>query len=342
MDKFIEMQAFVAASDAGSIVKAAEALDVSKAAVSRYVAELESRLGVRLLHRTTRRLSLTPEGEVFVARSRELLGGVEEAEGEITSRSGEASGLLRINVPFSFGLLHLAPLWAEFMAQHPKVVLDMTLPGRVVDLVDEGFDRAVRIARLPDSTLVSRQLTSTPMVLCASSGYLRSRRHTGHPSKLPGLDVLTYSLFLMDDQWEFTGPEGSTSVKVTPRLRTNSGDTCRVAALRHQGIVLQPRFLVEPDLLAGTPVEVMAAWRSIELGVYAVYPSRKLVSPKVRVMIGFLVNAFVMRAWPAQRPASLDPDRRRARPCRTPYLGPCPIPRSPSRSSPRSHSPCPA
>lgn len=299
MDRFEEMRVFTAVVDAGSFVGASDALAMSKAAVSRHVAELESRLGVRLLHRTTRRLSLTPEGEVFHGRCRELLGGVDEAEAEITSRSGEASGVLRINVPFSFGLLHLAPLWAEFMAQHPKVVLDVTLADRVVDLVEEGFDLAVRIARLPNSSLVSRQLTSTRLVLCASPAYLRARGHPGHPSDLARHDVLAYSLFSMGDQWEFTGPEGTATVKVAPRLRTNSGDTCRVAALRHQGIVLQPSFLVGPDLLAGTLVEVMPAWRSIELGVYAVYPSRKFVSPKVRLMIEFLVNAFGMRGWPA-------------------------------------------
>jgi DNA-binding transcriptional LysR family regulator len=298
MDKFIEMQAFVAVADAGSFVKAAEALDVSKAAVSRYVAELETRLGVRLLHRTTRRLSLTPEGEVFQARCRELLGGIDDAEAEITLSSGEASGLLRINVPFSFGLLHLAPLWPEFMTQHPKVTLDVTLADRVVDLVEEGFDLAVRIARLPSSSLVCRALTSTRMVLCASPAYLRARGEPSHPSELAAHHVLTYSLFSMGDQWDFTGPEGSASVKVTPRMRTNSGDTCRVAALRHQGIVLQPSFLVGPDLLAGTLVEVMPTWRSVELGVYAVYPSRKFVSPKVRLMIDFLVNAFSIPAWP--------------------------------------------
>ena len=300
MGKFIEMQAFAAVADAGSFVRAAEALDVSKAAISRYVADLESRLGVRLLHRTTRKLSLSAEGEVFLARCRELLDGVDEAEAEITSSSGEASGLLRINVPFSFGLLHLAPLWAEFMAQHPKVVLDVTLADRVVDLVEEGFDMAVRIARLPNSSLISRPLTSTRMVLSASPAYLQARGHPGHPSELVGHDVLTYSLFSMGDQWEFTGPQAAAaSVKVTPRMRTNSGDTCRVAALRHQGIVLQPSFLIGSDLLAGTLVEVMPAWRSIELGVYAIYPSRKFVAPKVRLMVEFLVNAFKMRAWPA-------------------------------------------
>ena len=303
MDRFEEMRVFAAVVDAGSFVGASEALKMSKAAVSRHVAELESRLKVRLLHRTTRRLSLTPEGEVFHGRCRELLGGVDEAEAEITSRSGEASGLLRINVPFSFGLLHLAPLWVEFMARHPKVTLDVTLADRVVDLVEEGFDMAVRIARLPNSSLVSRPLASTRLVLCASPAYLHARGQPGHPSDLARHDVLAYSLFSMGDQWQFTGPagesEGVVSVKVTPRLRTNSGDTCRVAALRHQGIVLQPTFLVGPDLLAGTLVEAMPAWRSVELGVYAVYPSRKFVSPKVRLMIDFLVEAFRMRPWPA-------------------------------------------
>jgi DNA-binding transcriptional LysR family regulator len=299
MDRFEEMRVFAAVVDAGSFVGAAGALEMSKAPVSRYVAELESRLGTRLLHRTTRKLSLTPEGEVFYARCRELLGGVEEAEAEITSRSGEASGLLRVNVPVSFGLLHLASLWAEFMAQHPRVTLDVTLADRVVDLVEEGFDLAVRIARLPNSSLVSRPLTSTRLVLCASPAYLRKRGQPTHPSELASHDVLAYSLFSMGDQWEFTGSEGVVSVKVAPRMRTNSGDTCRVAALRNQGIVLQPTFLVGPDLLAGTLVEVMPAWRSIELCVCAVYPSRKFVSPKVRLMIEFLVNAFRTRAWPA-------------------------------------------
>jgi DNA-binding transcriptional LysR family regulator len=299
MDRFEEMRVFAAVVDAGSFVGAAGALEMSKAPVSRYVAELESRLGTRLLHRTTRKLSLTPEGEVFYARCRELLGGVEEAEAEITSRSGEASGLLRVNVPVSFGLLHLASLWAEFMAQHPRVTLDVTLADRVVDLVEEGFDLAVRIARLPNSSLVSRPLTSTRLVLCASPAYLRRRGQPTHPSELASHDVLAYSLFSMGDQWEFTGSEGVVSVKVAPRMRTNSGDTCRVAALRNQGIVLQPTFLVGPDLLAGTLVEVMPAWRSIELCVCAVYPSRKFVSPKVRLMIEFLVNAFRTRAWPA-------------------------------------------
>src|SRR5687767_15724643 len=151
MDKFQEMQAFKAVVDAGSFVRASDSLAMSKAAVSRQVADLETRLGVRLLHRTTRKLSLTQEGEVFYARCRELLGGLEEAEAEAAARSGEAVGLLKVSAPMSFGLLHLAPLWAGFMQAHPDVSLEVSLADRMVDLVEEGLDLAVRIARLPSS-----------------------------------------------------------------------------------------------------------------------------------------------------------------------------------------------
>lgn len=143
VDKFQEMRAFVTVVDTGSFVRAADALSTSKTAVSRLVGELESRLGTRLLHRTTRRLSMTPEGEVFYERCRQLLDGVAEAEAELTAHSGEAIGQLRVNVPVTFGLLHLAPLWPAFMELHPKVALDVTLSDRLVDLVDEGYDLAV-------------------------------------------------------------------------------------------------------------------------------------------------------------------------------------------------------
>lgn len=298
MDRFLEMEAFAAVVQAGSFIKAADALNISKAAISRYVAQLESRLGVRLLQRTTRTLSLTPEGEAFHRRCRELLDGVALAETEVAAHTQDASGLLRINVPVSFGLLHLAPLWPEFMRRHPKVTLEVTLTDRLVDLVDEGFDMAVRIAHLPSSSLVSRALASTRMVLCASPAYLRTRGAPRHPSELAAHDVLAYSLFSMGDQWEFAGPGGTVSVHVTPRLRTNSGDTCRAAALRDQGIVLQPTFLVGADLTAGTLVEVMPAWRSVTIGIHVIYPTRKFVSPKVRLMTAFLVEAFGQPAWP--------------------------------------------
>lgn len=299
MDRYQALEAFVAVVDAGSFVRGAEALGLSKAAISRYVGDLESHLGVRLMNRTTRKLSLTVEGEVFLARARELLAGFEEAEAEITSHAGEAVGQLKINVPVSFGLLHLAPLWAAFMAQHPKVTLDLTLSDRVVDLIDEGYDLAVRIARLPASSLVSRKLTSTRLVLCASPDYLRRHGTPAHPSELAAHAVMAYSLLSLGENWAFDGPQGPVTVKIMPRLRSNSGDTCRSVALAHGGIVLQPTFLVGAELISGELVEVLPQFRSIELEVYAVYPTRKHLTPKVRMLVDFLVEAFRVRSWPA-------------------------------------------
>lgn len=292
MDRFQEMRVFVAVVDAGSFVGAADALDISKAAVSRIVSELELRLGVRLLHRTTRRLSLTNEGELFVARCRELLSGVEEAEAEITEHSGQAVGVLKVSAPFSYGVLRLAPLWGEFMAQHPGIQLEVTLSDRFVDLVDEGFDLAIRIARLESSSLVSRRLSSTRLVLCASPRYLKKHGRPREPQDLAGHAVLAYSLLAAGDSWEFEGPDGPVAVKVRPRMRSNSGDVCRAIALSHQGIVLQPTFLVGEDLAAGRLVELLPDYPARELGVYAVYPSRKHFLPKVRLLIDHLAAAL--------------------------------------------------
>ena len=297
MDKFQEMRTFVAVVDAGSFVRAAEALVMSKAAVSRYVTELETRLGVRLLQRTTRKLSLTGEGEVFHARCQALLADIEEAEAEISARSGQAVGLVKVNVPVSFGILHLATLWGEFRALHPLVTFDVTLADRVVDLVEEGYDLAVRIARLPSSTLISRKLSATRMLLCASPQYLQRAGTPQHPSELAQHAVLAYSLLVSGDEWHFDGPQGPVSVKTAPCIRTNSGDTCRAAALQHQGIVMQPSFMVGADLAAGTLIELMPPYRGLELGIYAVYPTRKHVSPKVRLLIDFLVESFKQPSW---------------------------------------------
>ena len=298
MDRFLEMQAFVAVVDAGSFVRGADALEMSKSVVSRLVAELEERLGVRLLQRTTRKLSLTWEGERFHERCKELLAGVGHAEGEITHHAGELIGELRVSAPGTFGLMHLAPLWPVFLARHSKLTLDVTLADRFVDLVDEGYDVAVRIAQLPDSSLVSRKLAATRLVLCATPQYLRRHGSPNVPADLAGHPVFAYKLLTSGDQWHFDGPEGRTTVKVTPRMRSNSGDSCREAALQHQGIVLQPTFLVGEQLDSGALVEVMPAYRSIELGIYAVYPSRKQLAPKVRLLVDFLVESFRERLWP--------------------------------------------
>ncbi|HPU54019.1 MAG TPA: substrate binding domain-containing protein, partial [Burkholderiaceae bacterium] len=194
--------------------------------------------------------------------------------------------------------LHLAPLWGEFRSRHPKVVLDVTLGERIVDLVEEGYDLAVRIAQLPASSLISRKLSSTRMVLCASPAYLRRAGRPKHPSDLAAHAVLAYSHLSTGDDWSFESPEGPVTVRTHPTVRCNSGDTCRIGALHHQGIVLQPSFLVGDDLKAGTLVELLPRYRAMELDIQAVYPSRKHVSPKVRLMIDFLVAAFRKPRWP--------------------------------------------
>ncbi len=288
MDRFLEMKTFCTVVDSGSFVKAADTLGLSKAAVSRYIAELETRLGVRLLHRTTRRLSLTDEGTVFDARCRELLSGIEEAEAEISSRSGEARGLLRVNVPVTFGILHLAPLWSGFHELHPQVRLDVELSDRVVDVVEEGYDLAIRIATLPSSSLISKRLAGTRVVLCASPAYLKQHGKPTHPADLAVHQLIGYSYWSGGDTWTFAGPEGPVSVKIQPWMVSNNGDTCRALALAHQGIILQPSFLVGDDLAAGRLVELLPAYRSIELGIYAIYPTRKHVAPKVRALVNFL------------------------------------------------------
>ncbi|EON91381.1 LysR family transcriptional regulator [Marinobacter lipolyticus SM19] len=304
MDKLLEMQTFVSVVDAKSFVGAAEGMGVSKAAVSRYVNDLETRLGVRLLHRTTRRLSLTDEGEVFYFRCKELLSDVEEAEAELDSRSGNARGLLRINVPVSFGIGHLGPLWGEFHQRHPDVQLDINLADRIVDIVEEGFDLAIRIASLPSSTLISRNLASTRILLCASPDYLATHGTPWHPSELSEHRIIAYSNLATRHDWQFEGPHGAVSVRIRPWLNTNNGDTCRAVALSHQGIILQPDFLVGADLATGSLVEVMPEYRSMELGIYAIYPTRKFVAPKVRALVDFLSDKFsggLQKAQPDHR-----------------------------------------
>lgn len=297
MGKIQEMSSFVAVAEAGSFVAAADLTGMSKAAVSRHVAELEERLGVRLMQRTTRRLSLTDEGQRFLARCKELLASIDEAESELSSTAGTPSGLIRVNAPLTFGTMHLAPLWGRFMDLYPKVTLDVTLGDRIVDLVEEGYDLAIRISNLPNSALVSRTLASTRMVLCASPQYLRAHGTPGHPSELAGHRVISFSYWVTRDEWHFTGPEGEVIVRIKPGMHTNNGDTCRSAALDHQGIILQPDFMIGGDLRSGTLIELIPGYQAISLGIHAVYPSRKHLPLKVRRLIDFLAEAFQAPPW---------------------------------------------
>lgn len=291
------MQSFVTVVDKGSFVRAADALNTSKAAVSRHVADLEQRVGVRLLNRTTRKMSMTDEGQAFYLRCTDLLNALDEAESELSLRSGEASGLLRISAPVTFGILHLAPLWGEFLRQHPKVTLDVSLSDRTVDVVEDGFDLAIRISRSLQPSLIARKLGSTRVVLCASPSYLERHGVPRNPQDLASHEVISYSYWSSRDEWEFSGPQGTVSVKTHPRLNANNGDTCRAAALQHQGIILQPDFLVYDDLRTGALKRILPEYSSIELDIFAIYASRRQLSLRLRYLVDFLVQAFRKPVW---------------------------------------------
>jgi DNA-binding transcriptional LysR family regulator len=291
------LETFVAVVEAGSFVKAAQALRRSTTAVSRLVQDLETRLGGRLLQRTTRRLALTEAGRDYWLRAKQILADLAEADGAVSAVTGRAAGLLRVSAPVSFGVLHLAPLWGTFLAFHPEVALDVTLNDRLVDLVEEGFDIAVRIAQMADSSLVSRRLASTRLVLCASPGYLAAHGTPANLADLADHRVISYRSEPMGDTLTLWAADGPRSIRTRSRFHTNNGDTCRAAALDHQGIVLQPDFLIGADLAAGRLVPLLPELKGEDIGIYAVYPSRQHVSGKVRALVEFFATAFAQPSW---------------------------------------------
>ena len=297
MDVLQAMKTFTAVVEAGSFVGAMDSVGLSKPAVSRHIAELEQHLGSRLIQRTTRRLSLTREGQSYYQRCKEILSAVSEAEAEVGSSAIEVQGELRIGAPQTFGAMHLAALWGRFASLHPQVTLDVELSDRIVDVVEESFDLVVRIARLPDSSLISRLLAKTKMVLCSSPEYLSKRGAPKIPEDLIKHDIISYSYWSSGNTWRFLGPDGEVTVHVNSRIRANSGDTCRAAALAHQGVVLLPDFLIYEDLRSGKLVELMPEYRTTELGVFAIYPTRKQLPLKVRKLVDFLVDEFQTPPW---------------------------------------------
>jgi DNA-binding transcriptional LysR family regulator len=292
MDQFKEIETFVAVAQLGSFVKAADKLGISKAMVSRYVSELEARLGVRLMQRTTRRLSLSDAGAEYLQRCVQILGELQDANAAISAKAVQAQGLLKITAPLTFGIRHLAPLWGEFLRVHPGVELEVNLNDRVVDLIEEGYDLAVRIGQLASSSLIARRIATTRLRLCASPRYLQQAPPIRALEDIADHAVISYTYLATGEQWHFSGPEGPRSITVHPRLRSNSGDTCRAAALADQGIVLQPSFLVGEDLRAGRLLEILPQYAGAELDISVVYPSRHHLSHKVRAMVEFLSAAY--------------------------------------------------
>jgi DNA-binding transcriptional LysR family regulator len=300
MDRFREMEAFVAVVEAGSFVAAGDLMRVSKAAVSRAVQELETRLGARLLQRTTRRLSITEAGRAYYERCKQILAELEEADSAVGAVTGHAVGRLRINAPLSFGIRHLAGVWGGFMGRYPEVTLEIDLSDRIVDVVEEGFDAVIRISPMLDSTLVHRRLATTRIIPCASPDYVATHGCPMHPDELADHHIIGYDYAAHGDLWRFTGPDGVREVMTRPRARANNGDTCRGLALAGQGVTLQPDFMVGDDLAAGTLVPVLPGYSGREIGIYVVYPSRKHLSVKVRALVDFLVKAFAQPSWENQ------------------------------------------
>ncbi|AOY02423.1 LysR family transcriptional regulator [Jeongeupia sp. USM3] len=292
MDRFAAMQVFTAVVDAGSFVRAAERLGQSTTAVSRQLAELEAHLGVRLLQRTTRTMSLTEAGRIYYAQCVSLLADLSDAEAAVSSASQIASGVLRVNAPVSFAIRHLAPLLPRFRTLQPQVGIELAVNDRVVDLVDEGFDLALRISRQPQaSTLIARRLASVRVVVCASPDYLARHGTPATPDDLGRHQCLGYSYTDRGTSWEFTGPPAH-SIEVNGFLRANNGDVLVEAAIAGAGLIAQPTFLVGDALRDGRLVRVLADHALPDYTAWAVYPSRRFLSAKVRSFVDFLGAAW--------------------------------------------------
>ncbi len=293
MDRLRAFEVFVTVVGRGGFAKAADALNTSPANVTRYVGELEAHLGARLLNRSSRRISLTEAGEALYERARAVLADVAEAEEVAAAGVGRPRGKLRINAPLSFGVLHLAPLWPQFMAAYPEVELEVSLSDRLVDLVEEGYDMAIRISRGGSATYVARKLAVSRNLICAAPAYLERYGRPTTPEQLNGHRCVAYSLSAAPDEWAITNTAGRTeTVRLTPVMFANNGDTVRVAAVAGQGVIWQPTFLVGEDLRAGRLEQLLPDWRVPETDILAVYPSRRHVPGKVRAMVDFLAQVF--------------------------------------------------
>lgn len=291
MDRLRAYEIFMTVVSKGSFNKAADLMDTSPANVTRYVNDLEAYLGCRLLNRSSRKLSMTESGEALFERCKSILAEVAETEALVSSASLQPRGKLRINAPLSFGILHLAPLWPEFSRRYPELELDIALVDRVVDIVEEGYDLVIRISRAGSVNHAARKLASSHNVLCASPDYLARYGTPATPADLKDHACITYTY--SGDEWNFTDHSGKNhQVKVKGKLHTNNGDTARAMALSGAGIIWQPTFLVGRDLAQGSLVSLLPGYQLPDIDILAMYPSRRHLSVKVRVMIDFLVEAF--------------------------------------------------
>lgn len=293
MDRFENMRHFARVVETGSISAAAESLGVTKSAVSRRLKELESHLSAELFHRTTRRLNLTHTGGAFYHHCVRILDDLMEAEQSASQAHQTLKGTLRLALPLSFGIMHMSPAIEDFLTLHPQIEFDLDFNDRQVDLIEEGFDLAIRIAQLPDSSLIARRIAHISSVLCASPGYLAERGTPLRPKELTKHQCLTYSLLQAPDQWQFTDSAASQhKVKVNSSIKASNGEFLRQAAVQGRGIIYIPTFIAHEQIEQGSLVRLLDEYQLVEMNAYAIYPQTRHLSTRVRSFIDFLVDRF--------------------------------------------------
>jgi DNA-binding transcriptional LysR family regulator len=303
MERLDDITLFLRVVETGSISAAARTLGLSVAVASQRLKRLEQGLGVRLLHRTTRRLHPTPEGLALVERGGPLVEEFEALGASLREAGSEVAGDLRVTMGATFGRMYVSPLLPAFMAEHPLVRLIVHLSDQTVDLVGDGFDLAIRIGELGDSSLVSRRIATNRRIVCASPGYLARRGTPAEPQDLARHDcLLLFDSHRRRDHWEFTDAHGlSTQVRVSCRLESTLGELLRDAAVAGEGIALFSYWHVAQDLRSGRLQEVLPGWRLRETGIHAVMPQRRFVPPRVRAFVDFLEARFAVSP-PWERP----------------------------------------
>jgi DNA-binding transcriptional LysR family regulator len=290
--RFDTILAFVRVAETGSFSEAARRLGLSKSMISRQVSSLEADLGVRLLHRTTRSLSPTEAGRGYLERCQRILADLDEANLLVSHLQAVPRGRLRVSAPLSFGIGHLTACLPEFLDRYPEIELDMGFTDRHVDLVEEGWDVAVRIGRLVDSSLIVRRLAPIRRLAAASPGYLARRGTPTHPEDLTGHDCLTHGN-MVHSEWRFIDSDGRPmQVEVKGRFHADNGDVLRALALAGQGIVLLPSFFIGDDIREGRLVPLLESCIPLDASLNAVYPHGRHLSPKVRAFVDHLAATF--------------------------------------------------
>lgn len=293
MDRFEEMRTFVRVVEAGSLSAAADRLNIAKSAVSRRLSDLENRLGVQLLNRTTRRLNLTDSGSLFYQRCQRILADLDETEHFVSSEHTKLRGTIRIAAPLSFGIQHLSPVLDDFLKEHPELSLDLDLNDRTVNLMDEAVDLGIRIGKLQDSSMMARKLAQTKQIFCASPEYLERYGEPQTPEDLKNHFGLSYSNVSEGQLWLFTNEVGrSYSVHVPFRMRANNGDVLLKAALDGLGVVATVSFICYREIEQGLLRQILCDYKTEEVGIYAIYPSQRHLPGRVRLLIDYLVERF--------------------------------------------------